>query len=112
MDDSAEGADVLLALQEIQHVGDRTPFHIKLLSFRQGTAAPVEEMMAAKVKWAEKVGYRTLTRDIPPEFYPYNAVIRMNERNTEDRNLDYLARMGVGVLVNGTPSGQRPRGRT
>jgi hypothetical protein len=50
-----------------------------------------DEMMSAKVAWANRAGYRILTRDIPSSLAPYNALIRVNEKGTEDRELDYLA---------------------
>jgi hypothetical protein len=91
----------LLALRQIQSLGDSTPFRIVPVSLHQGSAMPVEELMAAKVRWAAKAGYSVLTQDVPLEFYPYNAVIRVDERGTEDRDLDYLARIAVDMPAAG-----------
>lgn len=49
--------------------------------------------MRAKVQWAERAQYTILTRDVPASFAPYNAVIRISERGTEDRQRDYLAQL-------------------
>ena len=79
------------ALQLIESVGNTAPFLIRPISLRQGTAMPAEDVMAAKVKWARRAGYRVLTRNVPADFAPYNAVIQISEKGTEDRNRDYLA---------------------
>jgi len=52
-----------------------------------------EDLMAAKVRWAERAEYIVLTRTVPAEFAPYNAIIRVSEAGTEDRDRDYLAEL-------------------
>ena len=54
-----------------------------------------DELMAAKVKWVSKVTYRIVTQEVPQEFFPYNAVIRLDERGTEDQDRDYLAHINL-----------------
>jgi hypothetical protein len=49
--------------------------------------------MAEKIRWAERVRYTILTDDVPASFGPYNAVIRVSERGTEDQQRDYLAHL-------------------
>ena len=85
------GEETLQALQLIESVGDREPFQIVPVSHRYGTVMPANEVMAAKVRWALKAGYRVLTRNVPGTFAPYNAVIRVSEAGTEDQKRDYLA---------------------
>jgi hypothetical protein len=95
------GRGTLLAVRQIQSVGDSLPLRIVPLSHREGTAMTAAELMEVRVKWAAKAGYSVLSWDVPSEFFPYNAVIRVDERNTEDQNLDYLAR-----IVADTPAGR------
>lgn len=83
----------LIAVLPIQSVGDDAPFRIVPLLRREGTTMSAAELMEARVKWVSRVTYRVVTRSVPPEFLPYNAVIRLDERGTEDRDLDYLARI-------------------
>lgn len=83
----------LNALQPIQSVGDDEPFPIVPVSVSQGSVMPPEDVMAAKVRWAIRAGYSVLTTHVPPRFAPYNAVIRVSERGTEDRDRDYLAQI-------------------
>jgi hypothetical protein len=92
MDSPAVGPGTLVALRQIQPLGDRSPFRIVPVLHYQSTAMPAEDVMAAKVRWAAKAGYSVLTQSVPSEFHPYNALIRVDERGTEDHNLDYLAR--------------------
>jgi len=87
----AMGARTLKALTLIKSVGDTEPFAIVLLVASQGTAMTASELMAARVKWASKAGYRVLSNNVPDTLAPYNAVIRLSETGTEDHNLDYLA---------------------
>jgi len=81
----------LRSLQLIETVGDSEPFDIVPVSLRQGTAQAATEVMALKVKWAEKATYRVLTRSVPAQFAPYNAIIRISDIGTEDFRRDYLA---------------------
>ena len=91
MNSPLDSGSTLVALSRIETLSDRRPLRIVPLAYAQGTAIPAEELMAARVKWVTKVGYRILTESVPAEFWPYNTVIRLDERNTEDHNLDYLA---------------------
>lgn len=93
MDSPVLGPGTLVALRQIQSLGERPPFRIVPVYHNQGSAMPAEDLMAARVRWADKAGYSVLTQDVPREFLPYNAVIRVDERGTEDRNRDYLARI-------------------
>jgi hypothetical protein len=81
----------LRALQLIETVGGSQPFRIVPIVQEQGTAMTPADRMAAKVRWAERAEYTVLTPDIPASFAPYNAVIRISERGTEDTQRDYLA---------------------
>lgn len=81
----------LQALLPIETVGDHEPFKIVPISQCQGTVMSQDDAMTAKVKWATKAGYQVLTRNVPATFAPYNAVIRVSELGTEDKNRDYLA---------------------
>ena len=83
----------LQALQLIESVGEIEPFRIVPVVHCLGTVVSPTEVMATKVKWANKAGYSVLTQSVPEEFAPYNAVIRVSETGTEDRDLDYLARI-------------------
>ncbi len=85
------GTAGLRSLQLIETVGDSEPFVIVPVSLRQGTAQAATEVMALKVKWAEKATYRVLTRSVPAQFAPYNAIIRISDIGTEDFRRDYLA---------------------
>lgn len=75
----------------IESVGETEPHDIVPVKQCQGTAMGADESAATKVKWAQKAGYRVVTRNIPDTFAPYNAVIRVSDRGTEDRQRDYLA---------------------
>ena len=79
----------LQSLKLIENIGDSEPYRIIPVVQCQGGAASEEDVMAARVKWANKALFHVLTRDVPPEFAPYNAIIRI--RYTEDRRTDYLA---------------------
>jgi hypothetical protein len=81
----------LRGLQLIKSVGDSEPFRIVPLFPPHGAVMSPEEVMAVRIKWAEKAGYSVLTKDVPGEFSPYNAVIRVSGTGTEDKNRDYLA---------------------
>lgn len=83
----------LRALQLIHTLGDSEPLAIVPVIQPLGTAVPPEDRMAAKVRWAERARYTVLTRNVPASFAPYNAVIRISERGTEDRQRDYLAHL-------------------
>lgn len=84
---------ILSALQLIQTVDDIEPYPIVPVSVAHGSVMPAEDVMAAKVRWAIRAGYTVLTTEVPPRFAPYNAVIRVSERGTEDRDRDYLAQI-------------------
>lgn len=83
----------LRALQLIETVSSMEPFTIVPIIQVQGSVLTPEERMAAKVRWAERACYTILTHDVPRSFAPYNAVIRVSERGTEDRQRDYLAHL-------------------
>jgi hypothetical protein len=84
---------VLRGLQLIQSVGESEPFRIVPVFPPHGAVMSPEEVMAVRIKWAEKAGYSVLTNDVPGEFAPYNAVIRVSGAGTEDKNRDYLAQI-------------------
>jgi hypothetical protein len=86
-------SDTLRRLQLIKSVGDQQPFRIEPLFLPHGAVMSPEEAMAVRVKWAKKAGYSVLTKDVPGEFAPYNAVIRVSGAGTEDQNRDYLAQI-------------------
>jgi hypothetical protein len=88
---------VLRGLQLIQSVGDNEPFRIVPVFPPHGAVMSAEEVMAVRIKWAEKAGYSILTNDVPGEFAPYNAVIRVSGAGTEDKNRDYLAQIAERV---------------
>ncbi len=83
----------LRALQLIESVGDEGPFHIVPVMLPSGSAMSPSDRMAAKVRWAEHATYAILSRDVPASFAPYNTLIRVSERGTEDSLRDYLAHM-------------------
>jgi hypothetical protein len=83
----------LRALQQIETVDTDEPFAIVPMDQALGSQVPPDDRMAAKVRWAEQAQYTILTREVPPTFAPYNAVIRVSERGTEDRHRDYLAHL-------------------
>lgn len=85
----------LRALQLIETVGDSEPFAIIPVAHLLGTLVTPGDRMAAMVRWAERIGYSVLSREVPASFGPYNAVIRVSERGTEDRQRDYLAHLVV-----------------
>lgn len=83
----------LRAVQLIESVGDVAPFRIVPIMLGQGSAMSANDRMAAKVRWVEQATYTILTRDVPAAFAPYNSVIRVSERGTEDVQRDYLAHL-------------------
>jgi hypothetical protein len=83
----------LRALQLIETVGDARPVRIAPVVHAQGSVMNANDRMAAKVRWAEQANYAILTRDVPDSFAPYNAVIRVSESGTEDKQRDYLAQL-------------------
>ena len=87
------GNCTLRGLQLIESVGESEPFAIVPVFPPHGAVMSPEEVMAVRIKWAEKAGYSILTKDVPGEFAPYNAVIRVSSAGTEDRNRDYLAQI-------------------
>jgi hypothetical protein len=87
------GQGSLRKLLLIESVGESEPFEIVPVRQCHGSAMTADESVAVKVRWAEKAGYRVLTRNVPDIFAPYNAVIHVSERGTEDRRLDYLAEL-------------------
>lgn len=86
-------SQLLRGLQLIKSVGDSQPFRIEPLFPPHGAVMSQEEVMAVRIKWAEKAGYSVLTNNVPGEFAPYNAVIRVSGAGTEDKNRDYLAQI-------------------
>lgn len=85
----------LRALQLIESVGESAPYRIVPVMQQQGSAMSPNDRMAAKVRWAERATYAILSSDVPAAFAPYNTVIRVSERGTEDTQRDYLAHMVV-----------------
>lgn len=83
----------LRSLQLIETVSTAEPFHIVPVVVSMGTVSVAADSMAAKVRWAERAEYTVLTLDVPPAFAPYNAVIRVSDRGTEDMQRDYLAHL-------------------
>lgn len=83
----------LRALQLIESVEDAAPFTIVPIMQALGSAITPSDRMAAKVRWAENATYSIITRDVPAAFAPFNTVIRVSERGTEDSRRDYLAHM-------------------
>jgi hypothetical protein len=83
----------LRALQLIETVTGGAPFTIVPIVQVLGAVLTPDERMAAKVRWAERAQYTILSRGIPASFAPYNAIIRISERGTEDRQRDYLAHL-------------------
>lgn len=79
----------LRALRLIETVREVGPLTIAPIEQCTGSAASDEEVMDARVRWANRAKYVVLTRDVPTQFAPYNAVIRV--LGTEDRQTDYLA---------------------
>jgi hypothetical protein len=88
--------DLLQAVLLIETVQAMAPLTISVVPQCSGGAVSAEDAMAARVKWARRVGYIVLTRDVPVEFAPYNAIIRV--LGTEDRRADYLARLLPAAL--------------
>lgn len=84
--------DSLRALELIETIETTTPLQISLVAQRCGSVQQPEDLMAMRVKWANTARYKVLTRDIPQQFAPYNAVIRVI--GTEDLRTDYLAVLG------------------
>ena len=87
--DLGVGTRSLVALQQIHTVGDVPPFRIVPIVVHHGSTVSPHEIMEAKVKWADRVRWRVISLDVPPEFAPYNAIIRV--LGTEDYHADYLA---------------------
>ncbi|GAC1471024.1 MAG: hypothetical protein NVS2B16_28960 [Chloroflexota bacterium] len=83
----------LQALQLIESVEDLQSGRIVPVSQCTGTVVSADELMAAKIQWAERAGYSVLTTSVPEGFAPYNAIIRVSERGTEDQQRDYLAKI-------------------
>lgn len=81
----------LRSVQCIETVSEDEPFAIVPIVQAVGTVVTPDDRMAAKVRWVERAGYTVLTLDVPVSFAPYNAVIRISERGTEDQQRDYLA---------------------
>lgn len=79
----------LQALELIETVEIVEPLRISLVTQRLGACQSTEDLMARRVKWANTARYRVLTRSVPEQFAPYNAVIRVI--GTEDLRTDYLA---------------------
>ena len=81
----------LHSLRSIATLNTLSPLNIEFTNQARGSVSTDDEMMAKKVVWATKAGFDVLTNDVPHSFAPYNAVIRISEAGTEDRNRDYLA---------------------
>ena len=79
----------LRALQLIETVSEADQSPIGPIMQRSGSAVSPKDAMDARVKWANRVRYVVLTRDVPEQFAPYNAIIRVLD--TEDYRADYLA---------------------
>lgn len=79
----------------IESIGTSAPFAIVPVKQCEGTAMPPQELADAKVQWARRAGYTVITRDVPEMFAPYNAVIRVSDRGTEDLQRDYLAELAT-----------------
>lgn len=94
--------DPLRALLLIETVSAPEPYTIAVVPQCSGTAITAEEAMAARVKWATRARYAVLTRDVPAEFAPYNAIIRV--LGTEDRRTDYLATLVPPEKAPGDPA--------
>lgn len=90
------GVTALRALQLIKSVGDAEPYQIAPITQHQGSIRAATDVMAAKVRWADKAGYAVLTRTVPQSFAPFNAIIRVSEIGTEDQDRDYLAQFVEG----------------
>jgi hypothetical protein len=91
-----DGHTALKALQLIKSVGEVEPFQISPIVQHQGSIRAATDVMAAKVRWADKAGYTVLTRTLPESFAPFNAIIRVSEIGTEDEDRDYLAQFVEG----------------
>lgn len=85
----------LVALKPIESIDVNQPFTITPSLVRYGSVQTSTELMASRVLWAQRATYEVLTREVPPEFAPYNAIIRISERGTEDQNRDYLAQIAL-----------------
>jgi hypothetical protein len=83
----------LRALRPVETVTGPEPFDIVPIVEAEGHVVPAEDRMAARVRWAERAKYTILTRGVPASFAPYNALIRIQEDGTEDRERDYLAQL-------------------
>jgi hypothetical protein len=81
----------LKSLQPIKTVLTLSPLTIVPAPLSRGLASTDDELMVRKVDWAIRAGFEVLTRDVPASFAPFNAVIRINDRGTEDADRDYLA---------------------
>jgi hypothetical protein len=77
-------------IETLETVETAAPMQISLVpEQRCGSAQQPEELMAMRVKWANTARYKVLTRNVPQQFAPYNAIIRII--GTEDFRTDYLA---------------------
>jgi len=81
----------LKSLQPIKTVETLSPLTIVPAPLSHGLVSTDDELMVKKVEWANRAGFEVLTRDVPASFAPFNAVIRISERGTEDADRDYLA---------------------
>jgi hypothetical protein len=81
----------LQSLVPIETLDDRPQGTIVVRNVTQGPWHEDEELMAQRVQWANRATFTVLDCAVPPSFAPYNAVIRISEAGTEDRQRDYLA---------------------
>jgi hypothetical protein len=81
----------LKSLRPIKTVETLSPLTIIPAPLSRGLASTDDELMDRKVDWAIRAGFGVLTRDVPASFAPFNAVIRISARGTEDADRDYLA---------------------
>ncbi|HCG03220.1 MAG TPA: hypothetical protein DEV93_22115 [Chloroflexi bacterium] len=83
----------LQSLVLIETVAPDTATQIVPIRQITGSASTDGEVMARKIQWANKAGFSVVTHDVPSNFAPFNAVIRISESGTEDRKRDYLAEL-------------------
>lgn len=84
-------ASPLRARHRIETLGDGEPLTIVPIIQAPGSVSAPGDGMAARVCWAERAQSTRLTRNVLRAFAPYNAIIRISERGTEDRQRDSLA---------------------
>ncbi|HZS93988.1 MAG TPA: hypothetical protein VFA78_04265, partial [Chloroflexota bacterium] len=65
----------------------------KLIEPYRGSVVVQTREDAPNPFWVELNGYEVVTRDIPPEFAPFNAVVRVRPPSEEGEVLDFLAEL-------------------